>query len=283
MATSFNANLIPEQSTDAAFRAWATWVAGVFALASTWTNTADTGQINLTTVTRPTVANTSQGYKIYSMNDTLQATKPVFVKIEFGSGSNAAYPALWLTIGTGSDGAGNLTGVLFPRTQIACVASSTTGSAAYGSANTNRVAMGFFAGVTNCALAFSIERTKGANGDDDGTGLLASYSYSTSTHRTQYIPFTGTIPVAETCYQALTSTNNPSALDNNVGIGLVSHFYGTAKQPGINNVVVNSNDFADYATFSMTLYGGSKTFQHLGPNFTTVNSRTATRLCMIYQ
>jgi hypothetical protein len=99
--------LAADNSTAAKFRAWAQFVHSTITLAGGWINTADTGQIDLTTVAAPTGLSQSMGYKIYRMNDPFQSTKPVFIKLEFGSGSGAAtQPSFWLTVGTGSDGAG---------------------------------------------------------------------------------------------------------------------------------------------------------------------------------
>lgn len=104
------------QSTDAEFR---TWVAGVIALMTSCglTQTSDTGQINTVTVTRPGTTNTSAGYVIFRFSDSLQSTAPLFLKLEFGTGSTTALPSMWLTTGKGSDGAGNLTNLLKARLQ----------------------------------------------------------------------------------------------------------------------------------------------------------------------
>ena len=84
--------------------------------------TADTGQVNLEAMTAPdwTVASTSMGYLIYRFDDVLQATKPVFLRIEFFSfiwsqGNNGTgYQGQGcfhtrITVGTGTDGAGTIT------------------------------------------------------------------------------------------------------------------------------------------------------------------------------
>lgn len=98
-------------TTDAKFRSWGSAVSAAI-VASGLTVTADTGQINWTTVTRPTAANTKAGYEIYRFNDTAQATYPIYLRIDYGSSAQASGqgPATWLTVGTGSDGAGNITG-----------------------------------------------------------------------------------------------------------------------------------------------------------------------------
>lgn len=79
------------------------------------TQTADTGQINWATVALPGAGNTQAGFEIWRFNDTLQSTSPVFLKIDYGTGSSTAVPMIGLTIGQGSNGSGTLTGTLSTR------------------------------------------------------------------------------------------------------------------------------------------------------------------------
>jgi hypothetical protein len=80
------------------------------------TQTSDTGQIGAT-ASLPGAAHTSAGYTIWKFNDTLQATVPIFLKLEFGTGSVTSIPFMWITIGTGSNGSGTITN---PSTRVAC-------------------------------------------------------------------------------------------------------------------------------------------------------------------
>ena len=98
---------------DAGFRAWGLELSTE--LDAFLPKTADTGQINWSTVTRP-ATNTAAGYEIRRFNDALQATAPILIKIEYGTGANAAFPGVWLTVGTGSNGSGTLTGSITQRT-----------------------------------------------------------------------------------------------------------------------------------------------------------------------
>lgn len=107
--------------TDEHFREWGKAVSdGIRAVGLVQTD--DTGQIDWETVTTPTAAGnagTSGGYEIWRFDDALQATHPVFIKLEYGKGnatsaSNAS-PVMWVTIGRGTDGAGNVSQVLAPR------------------------------------------------------------------------------------------------------------------------------------------------------------------------
>jgi hypothetical protein len=99
--------------THATTAGYRIWVAEVIAqlLAVGLTQTADTGQINTASVNRPAV-NTSGGYAIFRFNDTAHGTTPIFMRLEFGTGSVASYPMMWITVGQSTNGAGTITGSL---------------------------------------------------------------------------------------------------------------------------------------------------------------------------
>ena len=115
-------------SDDATFRTWITELSGQLDDVGL-TVAADTGQINLATATRPGT-NTAAGYQIRYLNDSLHGSKPLYLKIELGTGSAASYPAIWITAGSGTNGAGTITGTTyFARTQI--TPNFTVGAATY--------------------------------------------------------------------------------------------------------------------------------------------------------
>lgn len=114
--TTASTNTVVGQDTNAHFQAWIAEIVTMLFTTLGVTQTADTGQINPATVTIPGAINTSAGYVIGRFNDTAQSTSPVFFKLEFGTGSSStAQPALWITIGTGSNGSGTLTGTVGTR------------------------------------------------------------------------------------------------------------------------------------------------------------------------
>lgn len=91
--------------------------------------TADTGQINWVTSPwpNPTLPQSGSfvsnaGYEIWRFNDSLQATAPIFIKIEYMVNRYlqsfivyAGVMGFYLTVGTGSDGAGGITGIKTTR------------------------------------------------------------------------------------------------------------------------------------------------------------------------
>lgn len=97
-------------ATDAWFRRFKDW--SDFLTAAGFPQTSDTGQVDWTTVTAPATATYAPQYEIRRFDDAAQATAPIFMKLMYGYGTVAAWqnPAISWQFGTGSDGAGNLTG-----------------------------------------------------------------------------------------------------------------------------------------------------------------------------
>lgn len=157
-------------SSDANFRTWGSYIAARL-LAVGMVQTADTGQINWTTVTAPAAISTYQGYEIWRFADTLQATAPVYFKLEYGSGNvAAANPGMRITFGTGSDGAGNLTGTLSASVVGGVITAYATPGSLFGSGDTNRFVFATWNGAsTGTWLGF--ERTLDSSGNPTSEGV----------------------------------------------------------------------------------------------------------------
>lgn len=100
-----------DHTSDAGFRAWGSELGTNFTAAGL-IQAADTGQINWATVLRP-AANVVGGYEIWKLPDS-----SLFIKLEYATGSAPAYATIWITVGTGSNGTGTLTGQLSTRNSI---------------------------------------------------------------------------------------------------------------------------------------------------------------------
>jgi hypothetical protein len=257
-------------STDALFRAWVQFIEDLIVTTGGWTNTTDTGQMTISTATHPGGSTTKVGYRVYHMADTLQSTSPVYMRIDYGSAGAANNPAFWVTIGTGSNGAGTITGIAFnggasASPTVATGSSGTNACNSYGSASTNRVqGLLFVRSGANDLMIFSIERTKDSSGADTGDGILFAFSADggTGLNRTQFVVLAGGgQPPTETGVTAALSNQSTSAFSSNVGIGIPIFFKGIAQQPGTGTIVLNSGDFLAEASVAMSLYGASVNFQ----------------------
>lgn len=146
-------------ASDAAFRTWLTEYRNMLVSAGL-VQTSDTGQIALVTVTFPTVNNTLAGYFIFRFDDTLQSTAPVFMRLTFGRAGAAGILGFGIEVGTGSDGAGNITGTK----QSIPPQSTTSGAPGAGTYNSYAIHKEGFA-----AMVFKLLGTTAAYGVSAGT------------------------------------------------------------------------------------------------------------------
>jgi hypothetical protein len=171
--------------TDAEFRTWGSEFSAKL-LAVGLTQTADTGQINWTTVTRPGV-NTDGGYEVWRFSDAAHATAPIFLKFHYGTGAAATTPRIRVEVGTASNGSGTLSGT-GSGTIVGGNHCPSTGGAGSATATNSYMCYtsGFFGYVwklTNfCQGCFYICRTCDATGAPDTYGYqLWSYGSQSGT------------------------------------------------------------------------------------------------------
>ena len=102
---------------DASFRAWGSELSAALDALGVFPRSADSGQINWSTVQRPGT-NASAGYEIRYLNDSRHPTAPIYCKLEYGTGGNSSQPAMWLTIGKSSNGSGTITNQFLGQNKI---------------------------------------------------------------------------------------------------------------------------------------------------------------------
>lgn len=253
-------------SSDANFRAWGSNLAAQL-LAAGLVKTSDTGQIDWATVTTPAGINTYQGYEIWRLNDTLQATAPVYIKIQYGEGSAVDGPGIRVQFGTGSNGSGTLTGNV--STARDAEGNAQAGACiVVGSGDSSRFcfAGGWTAG-SGLGLCFTFERTKDALGADTALGMMWS-AHSTGNasntaavnESTLWNPSVGDYGLVETNFMSLFPTGSTM---KTVSLGMVApvfHNIGVFINPQLGFVGVYTNDYAVSSTFVANMYGSSHTY-----------------------
>lgn len=125
MTTSTWSTVI-DHTSDAGFRAWGSELGTKFTGAGL-VQTADTGQINWATVTRPGT-NTNAGYEIWRFADST-----FYIKFFYGTSSPSNAPRIQVQVGTGSDGAGGLTGATSTLTTVTRATTPASVGTAYAS------------------------------------------------------------------------------------------------------------------------------------------------------
>lgn len=288
----------PTNATDAAFRAWGSGISAALAAAGL-VKTADTGQINWTTVLAPTTTNTQVGYEIWRFSDALQSTYPVFVRIDYGSNFYfAVNPQIWVTVGTATNGAGTiLASGSFPGAATTQLAVLSSGNVDWHSASVSNIYVDSDAGASlliagwyNAAGSGNIadtgglllvERTREFDGTANGEGLLcvrsnpgASAPNSATMTRLMLIRY------AVQFAQGGWTNGLPALAGTGLGLSVASSAVGSTVYPmpvftgftpricGPSKHIIGvfAGDFAVNTQFTMTEYGTSRTWNACGPN-----------------
>lgn len=260
-----------DYSTDAYIRAIAAAFFGNLSSGG-MVQTSDTGQTANNAFPRTTAGNQVSGYQIWRFADSYQATVPVFIKFELVSSTTNPCPGLAVTIGTGSDGAGAITGVLMARTVL------TTGSQSaainhYFSSSTNRFAAAFGIGGQSgyYTILVAVERSKNpATGADSNEGLIVhlitANNSSLSVYSGGYIPFTGSARAFQANATALVCKGQTTMLSGaTIGLIPVTPLTITLPcNPGYNLMMYFTADISAQSQIPVTVYGTTHTYITLG-------------------
>lgn len=227
------------------------------------TKTADTGQVDPATVLRSATLWNLNGYEVRQFTDALQATAPVVFRIDYLTGDVANRLGLRLTVGTGSDGAGNITGY-----QSAALTQFTTDSGAstkpvhsYMSGESNRLQMALYADNTASQGFYStmwmgLERAKDTTGADTGDGVWAMTGRGYQTLQHCYIPFNVLgVPPIESSLNAAASTNWTNCFNGKWGAAPVYPWCGARQNPIKGFMVAGTNDLETGKVITLAPYG----------------------------
>ena len=283
MTTFISGNYTWTATTPSAaqFGVWLTSVRDAF-LAVGMEQTADTGQYDPGVTTWPAGGGFEAGYWMFRFTDTLQATAPVYIKIRLGRGGNYIHQkAYQISFGSGTDGAGTLTGVVSTVQNVSEAGGlgtqTTLQNYAMFSAADGICFIGIGATTANAfgpwEFAFSLERFRDASGNITGDGLNTMYTNSGNLNdplwRMQSLRFVAPTFVGTDHNSYCIAPGLPAnAIGSNGDKLLYPHFYET---PNIrqrrSSFTVKAADFgSNPTTFSATpiVSEGSRTYIHFG-------------------
>lgn len=262
MATNQQFFTFSNPVTTAEFRAICQFLANTMETGGI-VKTAGTGQADLATINFPSTNNTAAGYEIRRFSDSLQASAPVFIKFEYGRGTQPYRVAVFITIGTGSDGAGNITNIRFPRTGYD-ITSNVTSLPSYISAGASWVV--FTISNNNNGYPpfhFSLERAKTSTGADSNRGLYLIANGLGASDSIFIDTLTGTSPPNETLNGGVFApTLQTSGLHSSGNVAVYPYYFfgvGETMPPSRNIVGGFQNDFTGGSTYSVQIYGQTQT------------------------
>jgi hypothetical protein len=250
--------------------------------------TADTGQINWTTITWP-AQNTDSGYEIWRFADALQGTSPIFFKITYGRPNNASnsYLSLKVNVGSGSNGSGTLTGTTSTINQCGMIATPTVGNfVSYGCMVNGNLLLALKLGSGGEQL-LAICRTQDSTGADTATGVHILQRSVTANQSLYHSTINWSTPaLVQNLVQGANALRLGALTSSLVGADNQAYIVWGAYPAAIAHIAmcgIIDGEIASGSTFTATLFGStSHTYLCLTGIAAYIGS-TNLRPCMLYE
>jgi hypothetical protein len=215
------------------------------------------------------LANTLQGYELYSFSDALQATQPVFIKVEYGSGAAATNPAVRFTVGTAHNGSGTLTGY---KTTLRLVYSAlnavTVTVTSWVCGASDRLTFMLDLVGTGATASFNcgcIERTHDVLGNNTTDGVLISLTDSYQKTWVTFFSFTGGEVSTTQVIDALVPSVGYGSIGTQTMVFPVFPTRGVYLNPFMNVLWIFSNNVTEKNVISFTHLGATRSYFPLSP------------------
>ncbi len=261
-------SVIPSNSSNTNFRAWGKAISDAIA-AGGMIQTADTGQVNWSTVNAPGGTNAAAAYEVWRSNDAAGGLHNFYFKIEYGSGSSINNPQVWLTVGWGSDGSGGITGNA--TTRAGATISATTTLDCYFAAGDGWIDLAPFGGNAIYTIVISIERTRSSGGIQQDE-VFVWFGHAATNLVNQVIPRVGSVPPNGAGAVSTTDSRGwrfgaaaYAGYGADKGIGTLAPQKGAFLMESANIFCANTTDFSSIGMqYTMNVYGAMHTFVALG-------------------
>lgn len=273
------------QTTEAGFRAWGARFSQMLADAGL-VKTADTGQIDWATATLPGV-NTISGYEVWQFTDALQATAPIFFKVEYGTGGNSSSLLVYLTVSTATNGAGNLSSPITKTTRTNVCRSGTPSS----NTLTSRACFSngsFWIQFHQGVIAFAIERARGADGTPNSDGFSVYMRDPNSDGNRCALqavrtPSSSAPPSAHLNFCLVPTNATLNNASDGVEVQLFPHFalLGHQKLVQTNFLTYLLADITEGSEVPVTMFGTARTYIACGQNFSNPSTIATANGCML--
>jgi hypothetical protein len=258
---------IPNNSVTAQWQAWVNEFDAAL-IAYGWLRSGDTGEASMpTAVTRPTTTATWPIWVVYKMNDSLQSTTAVYMRIDYGTGGQVDTPSIkfQITIG-GTNGSGTLTGNVSTQQTFSGQSPPSTATPFRTSGSSSSFRLLAWTKVAGQSWAICVERDKDSSGADTTSGVnyvvaWCSNNVSGVGLASQYLALSGGNGLLDTSRFYAMITSSPSQTWNSLtGVAPIRTSFGPFRNPMIGIVMTARPDFADGVTNPVTIYGATHTY-----------------------
>jgi hypothetical protein len=224
-----------------------------------WVQTSDSGQVSWGSFSWP--GSSSTVYQVWHAGDSLQSTTPLFIKLSWTVGGSATNCHFGIGVGTGSDGAGNLTG---NNTGYDITGSwgsgNTTAHNSYVSAGSNWFTWMTQCGGSNEAGICAVERSLDSSGNytADFISLVVVINSNVSP-KAWNAPYVGPVaPVFSPAYMLASGT--PTVYGSSIVWSPIFPLRGQICNPMTTIGVCRSVEQNDQGTNTASVYGTTHTY-----------------------
>jgi hypothetical protein len=269
--------------TDASFRAWGKPISDLMESAGL-AKTADTGQVDWATVAKPASTQALIGYEIRKLSNSTLGD--IYFRIEWRTAATAAMTFLRWYLGSGTDGAGNLTGLYMPVVTsgfddlaITNARSTVTNQTSYCFVDDGTFALALNPGLGNGSTytdLFVFARTSDSDGAYNGNGWMIVHAGNAGqtffrywSAELQFCPNTSITNYATPVCLPYPYSATQGSIEYTGHYGavcLIEHL--TPKRNWHKNIVcLNAADAAVGATVTATVLGASHTYLSMGTTY----------------
>lgn len=223
-------------------------------------------------LSRPGFANTDAGFIVYRFSDVLQATLPVFIKVEYGTGGSTSRQAVFVTVGV------SLTSASLSAEESSVTASTpfTQREQLAAGANAANAHQFFIGGDTNyltftgpskdladqndgpSSWFFACERTKNASGDDTADGILVGANTTAATYKWYSLPASGSVPARDIEFPTAIGSQDPATHTGRQVVSPVFPLYSVSPNPGRNLLSCQNLSFRDLDIIPISIFAGKQ-------------------------
>jgi hypothetical protein len=252
-------NVVCDNSSLANFKSWAQFISNFFATAG-WTQTADTGQVNWGTIA--SVPSSAYVYEIWKAADSQASTTPIYVRMEYGF--SATSPRMQITVGTGSNGSGTITGPTMGVYQITGNYANQGGTTypCYASGDAGEIRFMMWQSNTAVETLFGIERSKDSSGAKTTDYFTLNACNATSNAFIQQSILGSLVTPRELQWMSFGSSNAiaTETFNGTTASNPVFPRIGKQGNPMLGWVTTTAADVAEGASVTVSIYGANHTY-----------------------
>lgn len=236
---------------------------GTFLAAAGWVRLTDTGTVDWGVIASVPAAGTWRDWEIFRPPaGTNQTAAPIYLKIEYCS------QAIRLTVGQGTDGAGNLTGSTRVVTLSGLTARATNYTVLFAGDETY-LTLAIWCDDSD-GMFYVVERFRGSDGTANGEGYyVANIANGSAPVVAYYHPAGGVFaaPRSGSVAVLLDDAAASAAYGNNKPISPFYPALGTVRPPSLAWGACKTADGTDGETFAVTISGASRTMRVVAKSY----------------